>query len=166
MKKLNIVIILIGPLILLSSCTPIGASHHVGNFKKAHGNEEKINKAQLLHEMGEFEAAISQLKTIIDITPYSFIHDKAYELLITWLLEIRKETEAKRYASYFMAHYKDSPSINIIISLFNKKSADPKNDILKTAEPILPSYDQIPDEPENDSENFILELEQLSLLEH
>lgn len=165
MKKLDTIIIFLGTLTLLPSCTSLKTPLHpgrLGHFAKAQGNEEKIYKAQLLHEMGEFEAALSQLKTIVDISPYSPIHDKAYELLIAWLLEIRKETEARRYASYFLAHHKDSPSVNKIILLFNKKTTDPKNEITKTADPSLPSSDEISKEPENDSENFILELEQLS----
>lgn len=108
--------------IFLSSCTSIDVqkSHELsmGHITNVSDDEKKIHRAQSLHDMGEIEAAISVLKTLVDDLPYTQQKDRAYELLVEWLLQLRRDQEAKRIASYFLSHHKDSDSADKIIQLF------------------------------------------------
>ncbi|MCA9506965.1 MAG: hypothetical protein KC505_00910 [Myxococcales bacterium] len=119
MKNALTNVLAISLFVFLGACTSTSENiaTHLGYFKKANISQEKLLKAQQLHEMGLIESAILQLKELIE-KPYEVQHDKGYELLIAWLLELRMDNEAKDYASYFMRHHSKSPSVEYIVSLF------------------------------------------------
>lgn len=79
---------------------------------------KQIDQARTLYDMGEIEASIAHLSILVDKGAYTASHDEAYELLISWLLAATRKDEAKRYASYFLMHHRDSPSANRIVEIF------------------------------------------------
>lgn len=149
-------------LIILSSCVSTGPERaKLGRFAKGNDQEDRLHRARSLHDMGEFDAAISQIRTLIDASTYSSSLDRAYELLIEWLLEIRQDNEAKRLASYFIANHKNSPSVNKIIPLFKKGSSPEAPPTTASPESVTTTPPESPKD-ENTSEDFLLELEKIS----
>lgn len=134
----------------------------LGHFAKANDSEDKLHRAKSLHAMGELDAAISQLRTLIEGTTYSPPQGHAYELLIEWLIEIRENNEAKRIASSFMANHKDSPSVEKIITLFNKSTTPEKSKTPPEPVTAAPPEPKNEEAGQNSDEDFLLELEQIS----
>lgn len=83
--------------------------------------QQKLNTAKNLHDIGDHHAAIAQLRFLIDTAAYSSLIDEAYLLMVEWLLEVRRDSEAKRWASQFFKKHKDSPYCNKIIALFDQR---------------------------------------------
>ncbi|HXW53228.1 MAG TPA: hypothetical protein VEL47_03885 [Myxococcota bacterium] len=112
--------------LMLSSCTQKGVKYReipAGRLVKKDDSSQKIDEAKHLYDLGEIDAAISTLRLFVDSRPYDFSHDQAYELIIEWLLQLKRTTEAKRLASYFLAKHPQSESAQKIIDLFGKPAA-------------------------------------------
>jgi branched-chain amino acid transport system substrate-binding protein len=104
-----------------------------------------LKKAQTLYDLGEVEASIATLKLLVE-RPYNASHDQAYELLVEWLLQLKRFKEAKVLASYFLDHHQQSPSATRIVKLFDqlddetKLSKDTKDES-PTDIPLMPKPD-------------------------
>lgn len=86
----------------------------------------KIDNSFALYEMGEIDAAIANLVSLVDHSHYSQAHDKAYELLVTWLLQTNRYEEAKRYGSRFLLSQPKAKSADYIVKLFAECNIDKK----------------------------------------
>lgn len=138
-------------LILTSSCTSNKAAQKITIERPSKDDQasKKIHHAQALHDMGEVEAAIASLASLVDKSSYLTAYDKAYELLITWLLQKNRYDEAKRYASYFLMHHQKSKSAQIIADLFNNKEIN-SQEILPKPEALEASSEEEQKEDEED----------------
>lgn len=116
---------------LLSSCSHVSIER-----QKTHEGELAIKKAQTLYDLGEVDASISTLQLLVDNNAYDSSHDLAYELLIKRLLELKRLKEAKKIASYFLAHHQDSPSADRIIKLFDETEPESLKDTNDLPEPL------------------------------
>lgn len=158
---------------LLSFSCAVGSSSKttsLGRFVKDDDPQDSINQALALHDAGEIDAAVSKLRLLVDTKPYNKAHDRAYELIVEWLLQVKKRPEAKRVATYFLEHHKDSASAQKIIDLFdvqpepeNNMPAAPEEDIT----PLVPLEQSPPEGTElmeeqvsPESTKELLELEQ------
>lgn len=121
-------------LIFVLSCTHRAYTSSKNSLSSEEIDQERINRAQTLHDMGEIAAAISILRTWVDQTAYRPQHNRAYELIVEWLLQINQQEEAKRVASYFLAHHQHSPSAKKIVDLFKVVSSPQQPSGLKPTE--------------------------------
>lgn len=110
------------PLLIVSSAAckhgDATKSLAMGQFVKHDDVSDTLTNAQHLHASGDIEGAISLLKTLT-AKPYHPGHDRAYELLVEWLLQLNKTSEAKGVASYFLRTHKESASTKTIVALFD-----------------------------------------------
>lgn len=130
----------------------------MGHLVKENGSSDRIGRAKSLHDMGEIEAAISTLRLWVDNAPYSAPQDVAYELIIEWLLQIKKHDEAKRLASYFLAHHSKSASAKKIIELFNLAT---KPSDLDTDTPDEDEQDVVEERPLDHPSEQLKEIDEL-----
>jgi ABC-type branched-subunit amino acid transport system substrate-binding protein len=93
-----------------------------------------IKRAHTLYNMGEIQAAIAILRSYVDNNVYHEGHDKAYELIVEWLLQINQRKEAQNIASYFLSHHGESPSTKKIITLFESLPKDKQYETQKNNE--------------------------------
>lgn len=135
MKNLFVLILAL----LLSSC-----AHFSEAKEKKLMSEQAIKKALALYDMGEVEASISSLQLFVDAHPYDPSLDKAYELIVTWLLELKRGKEAKRIASHFLADHPESMGAERLIKLFDHvlEAEEPKNQVINQ-EPSLPKSEEL-----------------------
>lgn len=114
---------------IFTSCTTGGGRGLSSHPTRGDAVHQKISDARALHEQGHVDAAISSLQTWVDTTPYVDEHDRAYELIVEWLLQLNRYDEAKRVASFFLARHPKSPSAARIIKLFDEqKPLAPQDD--------------------------------------
>jgi tetratricopeptide (TPR) repeat protein len=146
-------------LLSLSSCAPrIRCEKNLSISRVVRKNDasQKMAHAKSLYDIGEIEAAVAHLRIFVDNNPYNPSHDIAYELLIEWLLQLKRHEEAKHLASYFISHHPKSSSVEKIIELFDThttvfNSKEEKSPILEQN-----TSDDLPNEDFNDQ---LLDLE-------
>jgi hypothetical protein len=102
-------------IISLSSCSHKAST---GRLVKRHDAEQTILQAKSLYNTGEIDSAIVVLQNFIGSKVYHSSHDQAYELIVEWLLQVKRRNEAKRIASYFLTNHQASSSAQKIIDLF------------------------------------------------
>ncbi len=115
---------------------------------------QKLASAEDLHDIGDHHAAIAQLRLLIDTATYSPIVDRAYLLMVEWLIEIRREQEARRLASQFLMKHKDSPTCDKIIALFERKPES-------INAPLVSEMSEEPRELAADNENLFFDFNNL-----
>lgn len=134
--------------VLLTSCTHMASTSKtlsMGQFVKNDDVSSVYTQAEALHAAGDFEAAIAALKGLVD-KPYQPSHDRAYELLVEWLLQIKKTDEARALAGHFLrTHPQNKQSTDHIVQLFELSKAQTAETKTETTPSI--STDPIQSQP-------------------
>ncbi len=101
-----------------------------GRLVKNHDIEDAVTRAKSLYAALEVEAAVAVLENAVATKLYHSSHDQAYELIVEWLLQLRRRKEAQRVASYFLAHHPKSPSSKKIVeSMSNNQGLEPHHEL-------------------------------------
>lgn len=134
---------------LLASCatTQKSASTGLGKIVKEEVNGDRLKRAQQLYEMGQIDAAIASLNAMIHGTKMTPAVRQAYRLLIDYLLQAQRPSEAQSLASFFLRHNSHSQEARDIVALFGKQPPVAKD--VKTIPPtpkppqeVLPAHPQ------------------------
>lgn len=112
-----------------------------GRLVRVSDAHDTITHAQSFYNAGEIDAAIAMLHNFVDSKAYDPSHDKAYELIVDWLLQLNRRAQAKGIASYFLANHQASHSAQKIIDLFDESLQH-----LPLAPPDK-SLEQMPEQP-------------------
>ena len=132
----------------------IGRETRAGTLIKKDNAFYKIRDAQSLYDLGEIEASIASLRTFVDNNAYNPSHDRAYELIIEWLLQLKRYEEAKKLASYFLSNNSESKSVQKIIDLFDKAPQKTEEQETKTKK-----ENHYEDQPIETEDEHLLDLE-------
>ena len=110
-------------LLVALSCGPKNVRYRdikAGRLVKKDDISLKISEAKSLYDAGEIDGAISTLRVFLDTNPYHPSHDQAYELMVDWLLQLKRIKEAKRVTSHFLSDHPQSKTAQTLIDLLDR----------------------------------------------